>query len=53
MKLEIGAPANAPRIIGAGGGGAAIVVCWSAICNFPRREDELMTELVNHKRSAS
>jgi hypothetical protein len=22
----------------------------SAICNFPRREDKLMTELMNHKR---
>jgi hypothetical protein len=25
----------------------------SAICDFPRREDELMIELVNHKRSTS
>jgi hypothetical protein len=25
----------------------------SAICNFPRREDELMTELMNHKRLTS
>jgi hypothetical protein len=24
-----------------------------AICNFLRREDELMTELMNHKRSTS
>jgi hypothetical protein len=24
-----------------------------AICNFPRREEELMTELMNHKRSTS
>jgi hypothetical protein len=25
----------------------------SAICDFLRREDELMTELMNHKRSTS
>jgi hypothetical protein len=25
----------------------------SAICDFPRREDKLMTELMNHKRSTS
>jgi hypothetical protein len=24
-----------------------------AICNFPRRRDKLMTELMNHKRSTS
>jgi hypothetical protein len=26
---------------------------WRAICDFLRREDELMTELMNHKRSTS
>jgi hypothetical protein len=25
----------------------------SAICGFPKREDELMIELMNHKRSTS
>jgi hypothetical protein len=26
---------------------------WCAICDILRREDELMTELMNHKRSTS
>jgi hypothetical protein len=28
-------------------------VTCAAICDFLRREDELMTELMNHKRSTS
>jgi hypothetical protein len=31
----------------------ALFMGESAICNFPRREDELITELMNHKRLTS
>jgi uncharacterized membrane protein YbaN (DUF454 family) len=30
-----------------------VQILTSAICDFLRREDEVMTELMNHKRSTS
>jgi hypothetical protein len=38
---------------GSGNETASAEINGAAICNFLRREDELMTELMNHKRSTS